>query len=55
MFKEKNVKVTIHHQISKDSYVINHETVTDGEKKTEYVSIYEVRGGLIRSVRFVRD
>ena len=55
MFEEGIVKVEIHHQIAKDSYVINHETVTYGDSKTEYVSIYEVKNGLITSVRFVRD
>ncbi len=55
MFNEKSVSVKIHHQIPKDSYVINHETVNYGEEETEYVSIYEVRNGLITSVRFVRD
>ena len=55
MFKEKNISVKIHHQIGKDGYVINHETVNYDGKKTEYVSIYEVRRGLITSVRFVRD
>lgn len=55
MFREGSVRVDIHHQITKDSYVVNHETVVSGDKKTEYVSIYEVRKGLIRSVRFVRD
>lgn len=55
MFREGSVRVDIHHQIAKDSYVINHETVVSGDEETEYVSIYEVRKGLIRSVRFVRD
>ncbi|MCH9646842.1 MAG: nuclear transport factor 2 family protein [Deltaproteobacteria bacterium] len=55
MFREGAVRVDIHHQITKDSYVINHETVISGGEETEYVSIYEVRDGLIRSVRFVRD
>ena len=55
MFKEGSISVEIHHQIAKDGYVINHETVMNGNKKTEYVSIYEVRDGLITSVRFVRD
>ena len=55
MFEEGSISVEIHHQIAKDGYVINHETVTDGNKKTEYVSIYEIRDGLITSVRFVRD
>ncbi len=55
MFEEGLVHVTVHHQIAKDSYVINHETVASGDTQTEYVSIYEVRGDLIQSVRFVRD
>ena len=55
MFEDKSVSVEIHHQIAKDGYVINHETVNYKDKKTEYVSIYEVRDGLITSVRFVRD
>ena len=55
MFKEKSVSVKIHHQIAIDSYVINHETVNYSGNKTEYVSVYEVRNGLITSVRFVRD
>ncbi|MFT4710073.1 MAG: hypothetical protein ACJAZ8_000729 [Planctomycetota bacterium] len=55
MSEEGVGQVTIHHQIAKDSYVVNHETVTHGDTTTEYVSIYEVRGGLIQSVCFVRD
>lgn len=55
MFEESVVQVTIHHQIVKDSYVVNHETVSNGDTTTEYVSIYEVRNGLIESVSFVRD
>jgi|GEM_PF-221595 len=55
MFEEGVVQVTIHHQIAKDSYVVNHETVSNGDTTTEYVSIYEVRNGLIQSVGFVRD
>ena len=55
MFEEGAVQVEVHHQITKDSYVVNHETVTYGDTTTEYVSIYEVRDGLIQSVRFVRD
>ncbi|MES2675370.1 MAG: nuclear transport factor 2 family protein [Pseudomonadota bacterium] len=55
MFKEQSVHVTIHYQIEKDSYVINHETVEYAGKKTKYVSIYKVVNGLITEVRFVRD
>ena len=54
MFEDDSLRVEIHHQIAKDSYVINHETVASEGEETEYVSIYEVRDGLIRSVRFVR-
>lgn len=55
MFKEQTVSVEIHHQLTKDGYVINHETVNYNDSKTEYISIYEVRNDLITSVRFVRD
>ena len=55
MFTEGVVQVVVHHQIMKDSYVVNHETVTDGGDTTEYISIYEVEGGLIQSVGFVRN
>ena len=54
-FKEKNVHVEIINQITNGAYVINHEIVTRAEKETKYVSIYEVKNGLITSVRFVRD
>ena len=55
LFEPGTTQVVIHHQIAKDSFVVNHETGTDGDHVTEYVSIHEVRNGLIRSVRFVRD
>lgn len=55
MFQEGIVRVEIHYQIAKDRYVVNHETVSYGATATEYVSIYEVRDGLIQTVRFVRN
>ena len=55
MFDAGVAQVTIHSQIEKDSFVINHETVDYGNEVIEYVSIYEVKDGLITSVRFVRD
>lgn len=55
MFDEAQVQVTIHHQIVKDSYVINQETVRYQNGPIDYVSIYKVVGGLITEVRFVRD
>lgn len=54
-FNEKNIHVEIINQITNGSYVINHEIVTRNEKETKYVSIYEVKNGLITSVRFVRE
>ncbi len=55
MFSEGEVHVEIHEQMEKDSYVVNHETVSYAGDDTKYVSIYEVKNGLIQSVRFVRD
>ena len=55
LFKGKVVHVTVHHQITKDSYVINHETVKYSDKTIDYVSVYKVVNGLIEEVRFVRD
>ena len=55
LFDQGVVSVEVHQQMAKDSYVINHETVDYGDSKVEYVSIYEVRNGKIKSVRFVRD
>jgi hypothetical protein len=37
------------------NYVINHEIVNENGIDTKYVSIYEVKDGLIKSVKFVRD
>ena len=54
-FNEKNIHVEIINQMSNGPYVINHEIVTRANKETKYVSIYEVKNGLITSVRFVRE
>lgn len=55
VFEAGDVRVEIRNQLVSDSYVINEEVVTYGDKDTRYVSIYEVRHGKIQSVRFVRD
>lgn len=55
MFEAGNVQVRIAMQLVSDSYVINEEYVSYGDRETRYVSIYEVRNGKIQSVRFVRD
>jgi hypothetical protein len=55
MFKAGDVSVKIHQQITLGNYVINHETVTYNGKDQKYVSIYEVKDGLITSVQFFRE
>jgi len=55
MFEEGIVHVDVHHQLALDGYVVNHETVNYGFETVEYVSVYEVRDGLIETVTFVRD
>jgi hypothetical protein len=37
------------------NHVINHEIVSENGIQTKYISIYEIKEGLIKSVRFVRD
>src|SRR5687768_10434833 len=54
-FSSKSIQVKIITQIINGNYVINQEIVTESGTDTKYVSIYEVRDGLITSVRFVRD
>lgn len=54
-FTAKSIQVEIHSQMYNGDHVINHETVTENGVKTKYISIYEVKDGLIKSVRFVRD
>jgi hypothetical protein len=54
-FEKKSIRVQILNQITNGSYVINHEIVTNDGKDKKYVSIYEVKDGLITSVRFVRE
>jgi hypothetical protein len=54
-FTSKSIKVDIVSQMTNGNHVINHEIVTENGKKTKYISIYEIKDGLIASVRFVRD
>ena len=54
-FATKSIQVKIVSQMNNGSHVINHEIVTEDGIETKYVSIYEIRDGLITSVRFVRD
>ena len=54
-FASKSIKVEIVSQMNNGNYVINHEIVTENKIEIKYVSIYEVKDGLIKSVKFVRD
>ena len=54
-FATKSIRVDIVSQMNNGNYVINHEIVTEKGIETKYVSIYEVKNGLIKSVKFVRD
>ena len=54
-FEAKSIQVKIVSQMNNGNYVINHEIVSENGIDTKYVSIYEVKGGLIKSVKFVRD
>ena len=54
-FVAKSIQVEIISQMYNGNHVINHEIVSENGIKTKYISIYEVKDGLIKSVRFVRD
>jgi hypothetical protein len=54
-FIAKSIKVEIISQMYNGNHVINHEIVYENGIQTKYISIYEVKDGLIKSVRFVRD
>jgi hypothetical protein len=54
-FTAKSIQVEIISQMYNGNHVINHEIVTENGIPTKYISIYEVKDGLIKSVRFVRD
>lgn len=55
LFNDNAVTTDIHHQIEQGNYVINHETVLRRGELFNYVSIYEVRDGLIQTVCFVKE
>jgi hypothetical protein len=47
--------VTIKRQFVQGNYVVSEERVTYAGTAKQFISIYEVRDGLIQSVRFIRD
>lgn len=55
LFSEKSVHTAVHEQIVNGDYVVNHETVVRQGKTVVYISIYEVKNGLIKSVRFIHQ
>ena len=55
LFNENAITTEIHHQIAQGNYVINHETVLRRGEIFNYVSIYEVRDGLIQTVCFIKE
>lgn len=50
-FANKSTQVEIVSQINYGNYVINHEIITENGVDAKYISIYEVKEGLIKSVR----
>jgi hypothetical protein len=54
-FIAKSIKVEIISQMYNGNFVINHEIVSENGVQTKYISIYEVKDGLIKSVKFIRD
>ena len=53
LFVTKGVHVDVTQQIERQEYVLNDEQVRYGDKTVRYVSIYEVKNGVIVAVRFV--
>lgn len=54
LFNNQAVQTQISEQMVNGKFVVNRETVTRNGRVNEYISIYEVEGGLIRSVRFIK-
>ena len=55
LFKNKVVHLTVHAQIVNGPYVVNRETLERNGEKREYVSVYEVRNGLIKSINIMSN
>ena len=55
MFKDGNIEVQVAHQLVSDGFVVCESTISFSDKSETTIAIYEVRNGLIQSVRFVRD
>ena len=55
MFKKGDVEVEVAHQLVSDSFVVCESITSFSDKSETTIAIYEVRDGLIQSVRFLRD
>lgn len=55
LFENKAVQLTVHAQLVNGPYVVNRETLIREGNKREYVSVYEVRDGLIKSINIMSD
>jgi hypothetical protein len=55
MFEKGEVHVEIGETMTADSFVVVETKTSFGNRVEKSVAVYEVRGGLIRSVRFLRD
>ncbi|HIE99387.1 MAG: nuclear transport factor 2 family protein [Fuerstiella sp.] len=55
MIKKRNVHVEIDRTMTADSFVVVEMRTSFGDIAEPSVAIYEVRDGLIQSVRFLRD
>lgn len=55
LFKAKAVHLTIHSQMINGPYVVNRETLIRQGDTREYISVYEVRNGLIKSINIMTN
>lgn len=54
-FKDERLHTDVLEQITLGNFVINRESIFERGEQREFVSIYEVKDGLITSVTFLRD
>jgi hypothetical protein len=55
MFEKGDVEISVSLQLVSDSFVVSESITSFSDKSETTVAIYEVRNGLIQSVRFLRD
>jgi hypothetical protein len=55
MFELGDVEVEVSQQLVSDSFVVSASITSFSDKSETTVAIYEVRNGLIQSVKFLRD